>query len=169
MKMVWSMTRSRAHQVRLPNLCQDQCQGQQSLPKEHNKAANPKSHSSKRFVYQCFTREDDLTLSLPRVLSPKLRGKSWISVCKIVKTNSNTWKSGIHIRSRLVVRDDQNIVRTTKITWILVLWTSKIWVRNLHMSTCLLLIPRPTGTFRKQRQICSFLLWSNHNFGRHVW
>ena len=52
---------------------------------------------------------------------------------------------------------------------ILVLWTSKIWVRNLHISTCLLLIPHPTWTFRKQRQIRSFLSRSNHNFGRHGW
>ena len=77
--------------------------------------------------------------------------------------------TGIHIRSHLVVRDDQNIVRTTKITLTLVLWTSKIRVCNLHISTCLLLIPHPTGTFRKQRQICSFLSRSNHNFGHHGW
>ena len=34
--------------------------------------------------------------------------------------------SGIHIRSRLVVSDDSKVVRATKITPKVVLWTSKV-------------------------------------------
>ena len=50
MKMVWITMMNKAHQVQLTNPCQGQCQEQQSPPKEH-RVENPKSRSSKRYLY----------------------------------------------------------------------------------------------------------------------
>ena len=50
MKTVWITMMNKARQVRLTNPCQGQCQEQRSPPKEH-RVENPKSHSSKRYLY----------------------------------------------------------------------------------------------------------------------